>query len=147
MPSGLKYLENISKNQRSKKFLRLRIVTKLERTAIDGVESGISSRIVKSNAPRKESRNRALPFCNSPLIRVENCLQLFGWIRFHRWTGGNRRKWEYRAPRFFALGTNGSTTGGITEETSLRFSHNINICGEAVKVTWNFYRLRSMMLL
>lgn len=70
--------ENISKNQRSKKFLRLRIVTKLERTAIDGVESGISSRIVKSNAPRKESRNRALPFCNSPLIRVENCLQLFG---------------------------------------------------------------------
>lgn len=93
-----------------------RIVTKLlivqlERTAIGGVESGISSRIVKSNAPRKESRNRALPFCNLPLIRVENCLQLFDWIRFT--VDGNRRKWEYRAPRCSFLcpwETHGSAT-------------------------------------
>ena len=91
VPSGLK----ISRRLKVEEIPPFRIVTKLlivqlERTAIDGVESGISSRIVKSNAPRKESRNRALPFCNLPLIRVENCLQLFDGIRFT--VDGNRRK-------------------------------------------------------
>lgn len=95
----------------------------------------------------KEGVAKSLPFCNLQLIRVENCLQLFDWIRLT--VDGNRRKWEYRVSSSMLVSFCPwqIQQRRITEETSLRFSRNINICGEAVKVTWNFYRLRSMMLL